>query len=131
MVHSTNSSIDEDYWYANEACRFESGETSLCQKTYLKKNTQVPLRSTEVVRHKRQVIQAVTNYQIISMGKPDEKYFGSIPKNWSVTCLDVNLDLLYYREITTIGLNQSTNIHISLSVLPHRINGRQRDAKIV
>ncbi len=49
--------------------------------------------------------------------------FDSIPKDWSVTCEDVNLGLLYYPEAITIGLNQSSKIHISLSAPPHRIKG--------
>ncbi|UJR12456.1 hypothetical protein I4U23_016632 [Adineta vaga] len=70
-----------------------------------------------------QVIQDVTHYKIISIGKPDEKYFNSIPKNWSIICQDANLGILYYPEAVTINLNRSSEIHISLSAPPHRING--------
>lgn len=123
MIHSQNPSVDEDYWFTNETCRTESGQNFPCQEIYFQKNTQIPLRSTEVVRHGMQILQEVTNYKIISIGKPDEKYFDSIPKNWSATCQDVNLGLLYNPGATAISLNQSSKIHISLSAPPHRIKG--------
>ncbi|CAF1105022.1 unnamed protein product [Adineta steineri] len=123
MIHSKNSSIDEDYWYANERCETGSGEIFPCQEIYFKKDTQIPLRFTEVVRHGLQVVQDVINYKVISMEKPDEKYFDLIPRNWSLNCQDVNLGLLYDPETTTIDLNQSADIQISLSAPPHQIYG--------
>ena len=68
-------------------------------------------------------VQVTTNYKVISMGKPDDKYFDSIPKDWSSTCRDVNLGLLYYPRLSKINLNQSAKIHVSLAAPPHRING--------
>jgi len=57
------------------------------------------------------------------MGKPDDKYFDSIPKNWTRTCRDVMLGLLYYPQTSKIILNQSTQVEIWLITPPHRING--------
>ncbi|CAF1429433.1 unnamed protein product [Adineta ricciae] len=124
MIHSKNtSSIDEDYWYSNETCMLEDKEILPCEEIYFKKNTEIPLRSTVVVRYGMQVIQEITNYKIISIGKPDEKYFDLIPKNWSVVCQDANLGIIYNPEAVTIDSNRSSDIHISLTAPPHRING--------
>jgi hypothetical protein len=60
---------------------------------------------------------------VISVGKPDEKYFDSIPKNWYDTCQDLNLELLYYPEAAEISLHQSAEFHMCLSAPPHRIYG--------
>jgi hypothetical protein len=57
------------------------------------------------------------------MGKPDEKYFDSIPKNWSVICRDVMLGLLYYPETSKIDLSQSAKVQVWLTTPPHQING--------
>ncbi|CAF2791557.1 unnamed protein product [Rotaria sp. Silwood2] len=43
IMHSTNSSQDEDYWYANETCQTDSGNIYRCEEIYLKKNTQISL----------------------------------------------------------------------------------------
>jgi hypothetical protein len=123
MIHSSSSSDDEDYWYSNVTCRVYTGETYPCEEIYFKKNTEIPLRSTRVTRIGWDVLQLKTNYQIISIGKPDEKYFDSIPKNWSLTCRDVMLGLLYYPQSTKIDLNQSVKVEIWLITPPHRING--------
>lgn len=123
MIHSTNSSLDEDYWYANETCRVDSGATFPCQEIFFKKNTDIPLRSTQVIRGGWAIIQVTTYYQVISMGKPDEKYFDSIPNDWSLTCQDVMLGVLYYPQTTKIDLNQSVQVQIVLPTPPHRING--------
>ena len=57
------------------------------------------------------------------MGKPDEKYFDSIPKNWYGACRDVMLGLLYYPQTSKIDLNQSAKVQVWLITPPHRING--------
>ena len=44
MIHSNNSSPDEDYWYANEKCEIQDGSKPPCQEIYFKKNTEIPLR---------------------------------------------------------------------------------------
>ncbi|CAF4204298.1 unnamed protein product, partial [Rotaria sp. Silwood2] len=44
MIHSNNSSEDEDYWYSNATCSTDSGDKYPCQEIYFKKNTDLPLR---------------------------------------------------------------------------------------
>ncbi|CAF1348755.1 unnamed protein product [Rotaria sp. Silwood1] len=123
MVYSTNFSQDEDYWYANTTCQVDSGENYPCEEIYFRKNTQIPLRFTQVVRRGWDLIQITTNYKVISMGKPDDKFFNSIPQDWSSICQDINLGLLYYPLSTKLNLHQSVEIHISLAAPPHRIDG--------
>ncbi|CAF3583911.1 unnamed protein product [Rotaria sp. Silwood1] len=123
MIHSTDSSQHEDYWYANTTCSVDSGGIYPCEEIYFQKNTQIPLRFTQVVRRGWNVVQAITNYKIMSMGKPDDKFFNSIPQNWSLTCRDVMLGLLYYSQTTKIILNQSADVQVWLITPPHRING--------
>ncbi|CAF1127658.1 unnamed protein product [Adineta steineri] len=124
MIHSTNfSSPDEDYWYANQTCKIDSGEIYPCQEIYFKKNTQIPLRLTQVISRDYRFIQTTINYNIISMGKPDDKYFNSIPKDWFTACKDLDLGISYYPEFAKIYLHESAKFFISLSTPPHRING--------
>ncbi|CAF0891863.1 unnamed protein product [Didymodactylos carnosus] len=123
LIHSNDSSTDEDYWYSNEKCQVDSGASYPCQEMYFKKNTEIPLRFVQVVRRGWVVLQVTTNYNIISMGKPDDKYFDSIPKNWTLTCRDVMLGLLYYPQTSKINLNQNVKVEIWLITPPHRING--------
>jgi hypothetical protein len=123
MIHSTNSSLDEDYWYSNITCPVDGGEMYSCEEIYFKKNTDIPLRSTRVVRRGWTILQETINYKIISVGKPDEKYFDSIPKNWSIVCRDVMLGLFYYPQTSKIDLNQNAKVQIWLITPPHRING--------
>jgi hypothetical protein len=123
MIHSTNSSVDEDHWYSNVKCQIDGGEEFPCEQIYFKKNTDIPLRLVQVLRRGWNVIQVTTSYQIISMGKSEEKYFDSIPKNWSLICRDVMLGLLYYPQTSKIDLNQSVKVQIWLPTPPHRING--------
>ncbi len=96
MIHSKNTSQDEDYWYSNLICQFNGTESYPCEEIYFKKNTQIPLRFVQVIRRRWDTIRLIQSYKVISMGKPDEKYFDSIPKNWSVACRDANLGLLYH-----------------------------------
>ncbi|UJR20283.1 hypothetical protein I4U23_023414 [Adineta vaga] len=124
MIHSTNSSSsDEDYWYADQSCEVDGGETYPCQEIYFKKNTEIPLRFTQVIRRGWTVIQQTINYQVISMGKPDEKYYDSIPKDWSLICRDVNLGLFYYPQTAKLNVQQSSQVQIWLITPPHRIDG--------
>ena len=123
MIHSTNSSETEDHWYSNETCRPDTGEIVPCQEIYFIKNTEIPLRIVQVVRRGWVVIQETFNYKVIAMGKPDDKYFDSIPKDWSLTCRDVTLGLFYDPQTTKIDLNQSVKVQIWLPTPPHRING--------
>ncbi|UJR19645.1 hypothetical protein I4U23_022779 [Adineta vaga] len=123
MIHSSDSLPDEDYWYSKETCRISSGKWYSCQEIYFKKNTDIPLRSIQVVRRSLNYSQVTTDYTIISIGKPDEKYFDSIPENWSTVCQDTNLGIEHHPTSTRILLNQSARIQILLTSPPHRING--------
>ena len=123
MIHTNDSAVDEDLWYSNVSCQIAVREVVPCEEVYFKKDTEIPLRSVQVVRRGWDLVQVTTNYQVISIGQPDEKYFDSIPKNWSANCRDVNLALLYEPTLIKIILNQSSKIHLSLAAPPHRING--------
>ncbi len=75
MIHSNKDTGDEDYWYANETCQIYTSEIFPCQEIYFKKNTDIPLRSAEVVRRNWDLFHEITEYNLISIGKPDEKLF--------------------------------------------------------
>ncbi|CAF1304929.1 unnamed protein product [Rotaria sp. Silwood1] len=123
MIHSNDSSIDEDYWYSDVTCKVQTGETYPCEEIYFKKNTQIPLRLSRVVRQGWNIVKATYPYTIISMGKPDDKYFNSLPKNWSFICQDTMLGLLHYPQTAKVNLNESVEVEIWLPTPPHRING--------
>ncbi|CAF3974280.1 unnamed protein product [Adineta steineri] len=123
MIHSDNSSVDEDYWYANEKCQVDGGEYYPCEEIYFKKNTEMPLRSTRVARGGWSVFQMITYYKVISMEKPADKLFDSIPSGWPIACQDVMLGLLYYPQTSKVDLGQSVEIQVWLITPPHRING--------
>ena len=61
MIHSTNSSESEDYWYSNKTCKTTDQYTYPCEEIYF-----------------------------ISR-KIDEKYFNNFSKNWSIACQDASL----------------------------------------
>ncbi|CAF1498278.1 unnamed protein product [Rotaria sp. Silwood1] len=109
MIYSNSSSQDEDYWQSNVTRRVDSGEIYPYEEIYFKKNTEIPLRFVQVASRRLNLIQVTTNYQVISMGKPDEKYFDSIRKDWFFTCRDVNLGLLYYPLLTNLTLDQTNS----------------------
>lgn len=123
MIHSKDSSVDEDYWYSNVPCRTDSGGIFPCEEIYFKKNTQTPLRSTRVARGGWDVRQFTTYYKIISVGKPDDTLFDSIPKNWSLACRDVMLGLAYYPQTSKIDFDQSAQVQVWLITPPHPIHG--------
>lgn len=123
MIHSSNSSDDEDYWYSNKDCRGGDKQIYPCQEIYFKKNTEIPLRYTEVNPLSKLKPQVIRNFTIISMGKPDEKYFDLIPKNWTVACRDANLELLLNPDSLQIENQHSSIVQLWLSTPPHRING--------
>jgi hypothetical protein len=118
MIHSNDSSIDEDYWYANTTCRGHP-----CQEIYFQKNTEIPLRLVQVVRRAEDFVRITTNYKVISMGKPHDKYFDSIPKNWYDSCRDFNLGPVIYPRFIKINITQSAQLLVYLAAPPHRING--------
>ena len=123
MIHSNDSSSDEDYWYANVTCNVDSGQVYPCEEIYFKKNTDIPIRSTRVARGGWSVNQFTTYYTKTSVGKPDEKLFDSIPEGWPDACLDVMLGLFYYPQTSKLMLNQSEKVQVWLISPPHRING--------
>ncbi|CAF1568640.1 unnamed protein product [Rotaria sordida] len=123
MLHSTDSSTDEDYWYSNVTCQVYGGAVYPCEEIYFIKNTQIPLRFTEVVRRGWFLVQLTTSYNVISMRKPDEKLFDSIPKTWPDSCRDYSLGLLYYPQRTKILVNEKAQVQVWLIAPPHRING--------
>lgn len=123
MIHSTNSSETEDHWYANETCYVDLGPDVPCLEIYFIKNTEIPLRSLQVIRRGWVAYQSTTNYKVIAVGKPDDKYFDSIPKDWFLSCRDVMLGLYYEPQTTKIDLKQSVKVQIWLPTPPHRING--------
>jgi hypothetical protein len=123
MIRSNDSSLNEDYWYSDGKCQTSNGETYPCEEMFFQKNTQIPLRLTRVARIGWEIRQSTTYYKIISMGKPDDHYFDPMPKNWSLTCLDVMLGVLYYPQTSKIDLHQSVKVQVWLITPPHRING--------
>ncbi|CAF1374231.1 unnamed protein product [Rotaria magnacalcarata] len=123
MIHSNDSSVDEDYWYSNETCSVDTGDKYPCQEIYFEKNTDIPRRSVEVRRAEWKVIQITTYFTILSIGKPNEKYFNSIPKDWFHICRDDDLEVLYNPQRISIGLHESVKIQVWLRSPPHRIDG--------
>lgn len=123
MIKSTDSSLTEDYWYADTNCQTDSGETYPCEEIFFKKNTEIPLRSTRVVRRGWLILQIVINYQIMSLGPIDQKFFDLIPKDWSMTCRDVLLGLFYQPQTAKLTPGESSDVQIWLPTAPHRING--------
>jgi hypothetical protein len=109
--------------YANVTCQVDNGTIYPCEEIYFKKNTQIPLRFTQVINLGIVVIQSTINNKVISVRKPDEKYFDLVPKDWYTTCRDLNLGLSSNPKSTKISLHQSAEIHISLSAPPHLIDG--------
>ena len=123
MIHSTNSSDTEDYWYSNEQCQPDSGEQRPCEQMFFKKNTDIPLRYIEVRRVGWDVVPVTTEYNVISVGEPDQKYFEGLPKNWSIACRDVNLGIFIYSQTTKIPVEKSDVVQVWLTAPPHRIDG--------
>lgn len=123
IIRSTNSSETEDHWYSPEKCRIDSGETFPCEEIYFKKNTDIPLRYIQVQRVVFDVIRIVTSYYVISIGKPDDKYFESFPTHWYNECRDDNLGLSADPQQVRIDLDESKNIQVWLRNTPHKING--------
>ncbi|CAF3000187.1 unnamed protein product [Rotaria sp. Silwood2] len=92
MIHSSNHTQEnEDYWYANEMCDVDPDQQHPCEEIYFIKNTDIPLRTTRIVRRGWIVLQETTKYRIISIGKPDDRLFDIIPKDWAYNCKDTSL----------------------------------------
>ena len=123
MIHSDNKTISEDYWYANETCLPSTGDERPCFEIYFKKNTDIPLRSIQFVTLGFHQVFLVTYYDVISVGKPDDKYFNSIHKDWYTNCLDGMLGVEYNYTVPVIKLHEKKIVGVSLSTPPHKING--------
>jgi hypothetical protein len=124
MIHSNESLQNEDYWYSNEKCQDDTKQTYHCQEIYFKKNTDIPLRFIEVRRASEgKIIRVTTDFIIRSIGKPDDKYFNSISKDWFNMCRDDDLGVLYYPSAVRIYLNESETVQVWLQTPPHQING--------
>ncbi len=63
------------------------------------------------------------NYTVISIGKPDDKLFEKIPKNWIDNCTDLNLGLDFILPSPIIKLNKSAKVQIRLTSPPHQVQG--------
>ncbi|CAF3177850.1 unnamed protein product [Rotaria sp. Silwood2] len=68
------------------------------------------------------MVQETLGYDVISMDKPDDSLFDSIPKDWQYNCKDVMLGLLYYPQTSKIVVGQSSGVEIWVITPPHRIN---------
>jgi hypothetical protein len=68
-------------------------------------------------------LKVVINYTVTSIGKPDDKLFEKIPKNWMNNCTDLNLGLDFILPSPIIKLNDSTTIQIRLTSPPHQVQG--------
>ena len=124
MTYSSNQSVpDEDYWFSEEACYDEVQDVQPCFRIYFKKTTDTPLRSIQLQTVSHRPIFQTTEYKIISIGKPDDKYFADIPKNWYTSCLDINLRVQYAADSYRIGYHSYNAVGVSLATPPHQING--------
>lgn len=123
MIKSTDPTLTEDYWFANVTCQTDSGATYPCEEIYFKKNTEIPLRTTRVVRRGWDFLQITINYEVMSIGTLDRKFFNSIPKNWSLACRDVLLGLYFNPQTTKLAVGAKSDVQIWLPTAPHRIDG--------
>ncbi|CAF1441461.1 unnamed protein product [Adineta ricciae] len=119
MIYSTNASTNEDYWYSNETCRVDTGEVYRCQDIYFRKNTNIPIRYSEVVQVDSETIRRVQNYTIYSIERPSDAYFKSIPKNWSDICRDGDLGISYNPDHIKLKLNKTAKVEVWLPAPPH------------
>ncbi|CAF3775468.1 unnamed protein product [Rotaria sp. Silwood1] len=122
MIHSESISLTEDYWYADELCEVYTGEKFPCEEIYFVKNTEIPLRTTEVVRQGWDMMRQTTTYRVVSIGEPDQRLFDNIPKNWAYDCNDTMLGIRYDPQMPTLKLNENVTIQVWLPTPPHRIN---------
>ena len=117
-----NISKNVDYWYSNETCQVDTGDIYRCQEIYFHKNTNIPIRYSEVVLVDTEIIRRIENYTIYSMERPSDTYFKSIPKNWPEVCRDGDLDVSYNPNELTINIKQSAKVEVWLPAPPHQIH---------
>ena len=92
-------------FYKN-TCQVTSGERYPYQEIYFKKNTNIPLRSTEIHRTHWKMIQETTNFIIKSKGKPNP-------------------------QIIYPNVDESIDVQVRLFTPPHRIHGMLLNVTIV
>ena len=124
MIYYYNqSAVEEDYWYSAETCYDTVQNIHPCFRIYFKHANDTPLRSIQLQTIEGRSFFQTTEYQIISIGKPDDKYFADIPTNWYTSCLDTDLQIKYPAESYRITYHSYLTISISLFSPPHRVNG--------
>ena len=96
---------------------------TLVKRSTSRRAPDIPLRTTQVVRQGWDLMQRTTNFQIISIGQPDDHLFDGIPKRWAYMCTDVMLGVIYNPQMPTLHLHETVAIQVSLRSPPHRING--------
>ncbi|CAF3948054.1 unnamed protein product [Rotaria sp. Silwood2] len=121
MVHSTNNTRTEDYWYSNVKCRVCGTKLYPCDEIYFKRSTDISIR--RIQSEDGSCVQQITTYKVISMSKSDESLFDTIPKSWAYTCRDVTLGVQYEPQVLTIELHRSSTVQVWLNTPPHRIHG--------
>ena len=121
MIHSSNDTETEDYWYANELCRICGHEEYPCDAIYFKKNTNIPIRRVQAFYG--QCTLQTTTYTVISIGKPDENLFNAIPKIWAYICQDVSLRIQYNPQLLIVVSKQTSKTQVWLASPPHLIHG--------
>ncbi|UJR34270.1 hypothetical protein I4U23_021674 [Adineta vaga] len=123
MIHSNQSKENEDYWYSNKTCELSNGKIVPCQEIYFEKNTDRPIRSTRIDYNIAALVQKTTEYKVLSIGKPDEKYFNSIPQNWTGLCADARFQIQYDPGATYLYPGETVDIQVWLTSAPHKVNG--------
>jgi len=80
------------------------------KRSISKKNTDIPLRFTEVHRVGWGMQQIITQYDVKSVGKPSNR--------------DAILGILVYSQATAIAVANSDIVQVWLTTPPHRVNGK-------
>lgn len=123
MIHSKDAPTGEDYWYSTDVCHLNNGSQYPCEQIYFQKNTEIPLRLVRATQQQSASYPSTINFQVLSIGKVNQTYFDTIPKNWSLTCIDEMLQLLYNPQSLPVSLFENAQIQVWLRTPPHIING--------
>ncbi|CAF3517047.1 unnamed protein product [Rotaria sp. Silwood2] len=111
-MHATNHTETEDYWYSSTLCQI-CHEKYPCDEIYFQKNTDIPIRRTQVLDISCSSERETTVYKVISIGKPDDRLFNTIPKSWAYDCQDVTLGVRYNPQLSKIGLKKSATVEVA------------------
>jgi hypothetical protein len=123
MILSNDSAPNEDYWRSVTDCTLDSGDVAPCEEIFFEKNTEIPLRYN-AIRHPAMLgYQYSVSFHVISIGKPDDRLFETIPKNWQDNCTDLDLSLEFDNPSVFVHLNQSFTVRIRMTTPPHKENG--------